>query len=386
MRRNQATPARGPHLRRLCLVISTLGAGGAERVLSTLANRWAAAGNFVTLVTLSDDNDDFYRLDERIERVALGVMQPTRRTHEAVFQNLRRVRALREAIRTSRPDVVISFMNTVNVLTLMATIGLGVPTIVSERVDPRAHPIGRAWSLLRTHWYSRAYAVVVQTRSVAECMSEAMRIRRCEVIPNPLAPALTSLEGRVTAQPRGTMSRTIVAMGRLVEQKGFDLLIEAFASTRPHESGWRLVIIGDGPQHTVLGSIATKLGVDDIVEFAGRIGRPEVVLRTAQIFALSSRYEGFPNALLEAMALGVACVATDCRSGPADIIRHGVDGLLVPSEDVAALAAAIKSLMDDDVLRAELATRAIEVRERFSVDRIAAQWDALFVDAAGAPA
>lgn len=386
MRRNQATPARGPHLRRLCLVISTLGAGGAERVLSTLANRWAAAGNFVTLVTLSDDNDDFYRLDERIERVALGVMQPTRRTHEAVFQNLRRVRALREAIRASRPDVVISFMNTVNVLTLMATIGLGVPTIVSERVDPRAHPIGRAWSLLRTHWYSRAYAVVVQTRSVAGCMSEAMRIRRCEVIPNPLAPALTSLEGRVTARPRGTMSRTIVAMGRLVEQKGFDLLIEAFASTRPHESGWRLVIIGDGPQRTVLGSIATKLGVDDIVEFAGRIGRPEVVLRTAQIFALSSRYEGFPNALLEAMALGVACVATDCRSGPADIIRHGVDGLLVPSEDVAALAAAIKSLMDDDVLRAELATRAIEVRERFSVDRIAAQWDALFVDAAGAPA
>ncbi|MCD6732476.1 MAG: glycosyltransferase family 4 protein [Burkholderiaceae bacterium] len=385
MRRDQANPADGARLRRLCLVISTLGAGGAERVLSTLANWWAAAGHSITLVTLSDGSDDFYWLDERIERIALGVMRPARRPHEAVFQNLRRICALREAINATRPDVVVSFISTVNVLTLIATMGLGVPTIVSERVDPRTHAIGRAWSLLRNHWYSRAYAVVVQTRSVAECISEAMRLNRCVVIPNPLAPPLLALDGEISAQPLGTMSPTIAAMGRLVDQKGFDLLIEAFALTRPRESGWRLVIIGDGPRRKALEAVARKLGVDDIVEFAGRVHRPETVLRTAKIFVMSSRYEGFPNALLEAMALGIACVATDCRSGPADIVRHGIDGLLVPSENVAALATTIRSLMDDDILRTGLAMRAREVRARFSVDRIAAQWDALLVDAAGAP-
>lgn len=385
MRRDQANPAHGARLRRLCLVISTLGAGGAERVLTTLANWWVATGHVVTLVTLSDGSDDFYRLDARIERVALGVMRPARRPDEAVVQNLRRIRSLREAISASRPDVVISFMNTVNVLTLLATIGLGVPTIVSERTDPRTHPIGRAWSFLRTHSYSRAYAVVVQTRSVAEHMAGAMRLRRCVVIANPLAP-LSAQDGKTAAQTKHAALRTVMAMGRLSEEKGFDLLIEAFALTRPRESGWRLVIIGDGPQRKALEVIARRLGVDDIVEFAGRIRRPEVVLSTAEIFVLSSRYEGFPNALLEAMALGIACVATDCHSGPADIIRHGLDGLLVPSESVAALATAIKSLIDDDVLRAGLALHAREVRERFSVDRIAAQWDALLVDAAGAPA
>src|SRR5690606_14960298 len=131
MRRGQASPVSGRRLRRLCLVISTLGAGGAERVLSTLANRWAAEGHSVTLVTLSGAGDDFYRLDDSIERVGLDVIGVSRRPRDAVIQNLRRIRKLREAIVASRPDVVVSFMNTVNVLTLLAATRLGVPTIVS---------------------------------------------------------------------------------------------------------------------------------------------------------------------------------------------------------------------------------------------------------------
>jgi len=381
MRRDQANPADGARLRRLCLVISTLGAGGAERVLSTLANWWAAAGHSITLVTLSDGSDDFYWLDERIERIALGVMQPTRQPHEAVFRNLRRIRALRKAIVASRADVVISFIDTVNVLTLLATRRLGILTIVSERVDPRAHPIGWAWTLLRGLTYTGAYAVVVQTRSVAEWMMESMRLRRCVVITNPLSLTLSMQHEPVTACDEAGRRHVLMAMGRLVEQKGFDLLLDAFASAGARESGWRLVVIGDGPQREALQERARTLGVSDIVEFAGRVDQPEPLLRTAGIFVLSSRYEGFPNALLEAMAVGTACVAFDCRSGPSDIIRNGVDGVLVPPEDVAALTAAIKALMRDDVARARLAARAKEVRERFSIERIATQWGALIEDA-----
>jgi glycosyltransferase involved in cell wall biosynthesis len=382
MRRDQASPVSGRRLRRLCLVISTLGAGGAERVLSTLANRWAAEGHSVTLVTLSGAGDDFYRLDGSIERVGLGVTGVSRRPRDAVIQNIRRIRALREAIAASRPDVVVSFLNTVNVLTLMATARLGVPTIVSERIDPRAHAVGRAWSLLRAHAYSRAFAVVAQTRPVAEWMSGTMRLRRCVVIPNPISPALLTRVDEDRECAKGT-PRVVMAMGRLVEQKGFDLLIEAFASGGPREYGWRLVIIGDGPGRGTLEKLAVTAGVRDIVEFAGRVDRPEALLGTADMFVLSSRYEGFPNALLEAMAFGIACVAFDCRSGPADIIRDGVDGVLVPPENVAALSAAMRALMGDDVARARLGSVALEVRQRFSVDRVGAQWDALIDDAAG---
>jgi len=384
MRRDQASPVSGRRLRRLCLVISTLGAGGAERVLSTLANRWAAEGHSVTLVTLSGAGDDFYRLDDSIERVGLGVTGVSRRPRDAVIQNLRRIRALREAIVTSRPDVVVSFMNTVNVLTLMATTRLGVPTIVSERIDPRAHPVGRAWSLLRAHVYSRAFAVVAQTRPVAEWMSGTMRLQRCIVIPNPLSPALLTRIDEVGERAKGAPRIAMaMAMGRLVEQKGFDLLIEAFASAGPREYGWRLVIIGDGPQRGALEKLAVTTGVRDIVDFVGRADRPEALLAIADMFVLSSRYEGFPNALLEAMALGIACVAFDCRSGPADIIRDGVDGVLAPPENVAALSAAIRALMRDDAARARFGSRALEVRQRFSVDLVGAQWDALIDDAVG---
>jgi len=382
MRRGQASPVSGRRLRRLCLVISTLGAGGAERVLSTLANRWAAEGHSVTLVTLSGAGDDFYRLDDSIERVGLDVIGVSRRPRDAVIQNLRRIRKLREAIVASRPDVVVSFMNTVNVLTLLAATRLGVPTIVSERIDPRAHPVGRAWSLLRAHAYSRAFAVVAQTRPVAEWMSRTMRLRRCVVIPNPISPALFTRIDDLGKRAKGT-PRVAMAMGRLVEQKGFDLLIEAFASAGPRDYGWRLVIIGDGPGRKALENLAVTAGVRDIVEFTGRVDRPEALLGTADMFVLSSRYEGFPNALVEAMALGIACVAFDCRSGPADIIRDGVDGVLVPPENVAALSAAMRALMGDDVARARLGSGALEIRQRFSVDRVGAQWDALIDDAAG---
>lgn len=369
-------------LKRICLVTSALGAGGAERVLSTLANWWAAQGHLVTLVTLSDDRDDFYSLDDRIERIALGVTSPSRRPHEAVFQNLRRIRALRQAIVTSQPDVVISFIDTVNVLTVIATRWLGVLTIVSERVDPRAHPIGRPWTVLRTLAYARACAVVVQTRSVAEWMMQAMHLRRCVVIPNPLSPALAKQHEAVTVCNEEGPGRVLMAMGRLVEQKGFDLLLDAFASAGGRKSGWRLVIIGEGPQREALQERARALGISDVVEFAGRIDRPDALLKTADIFVLPSRYEGFPNALLEAMSLGVACVAFDCRSGPADIIRDGMDGVLVPPEDVRALSTTIEALMRDDYERLRLAARAREVRERFSIERIATQWDALIDDAA----
>jgi glycosyltransferase involved in cell wall biosynthesis len=169
----------------------------------------------------------------------------------------------------------------------------------------------------------------------------------------------------------------IVGVGRLSREKGFDLLIRAFACIAPWYPDWSLQILGEGPQRAELEDLADSLGVRDNVHLPGWVERPEPALLDAGVFALPSRYEGFPNALLEAMACGLPCVAAACDSGPAEIIRDGVDGLLVPPENVDAMADALKQLVSDDAQRMRLGRRAVEVTSRFSRDAFFTQWDAV---------
>lgn len=371
---------------RVTLVIGSLGAGGAERVISIMANWWATHGHHVTLVTLDAPGQEFFRLDARIARVGLGLMKDSGGTWEALQNNAARIRALGAVIAASQSDAVISFTDTVNVLTLLATARLGVPVIVSERVDPRRHGIGTAWSKLRQWTYARASAVVVQSEGVADWMRRTMRLDRCEVIPNPVPPLDEQCDS-VVGPPSGLArtehdGRVAMAMGRLVEQKGFDLLLQAFSRVAAGNPAWRLVIVGDGPARSPLCALAAELGVSDRVSFSGRVHNPQAWLHIADLFVLSSRYEGFPNALLEAMACGVACVSFDCQSGPADIIRPEINGLLVPPEDISALANALDRLMKSDAERSRLASRAQDVLERFGVDRVMGAWDELIATSA----
>lgn len=166
-------------------------------------------------------------------------------------------------------------------------------------------------------------------------------------------------------------------MGRLDRQKGFDLLIEAFSRIAAKHPDWSVHILGDGSERAALEALIESKHLAGRVVLRGWVDDPVAELRAAELFVLSSRFEGFPNALLEAMACGLPAVACDCPGGPAEIIRAGTDGLLVPPEDTAALAAALEQLMSDDELRARLAGRASEVKRRFSVERFFEQWEAV---------
>jgi len=368
-------------MRRITLVIHALGGGGAERVLAGMANHWVSEGHSVTLVTLDDGAEDAYDVDARVQRVALGVMRDSSHGVAAVGNNLGRLRSLRRALRRARPDFVIAFTDQICVLTLLATLGWRVPVIISERADPRRHPLGRAWRWLRACSYRRCWAAVAQTDSVGDWLRPLVRGRPVYVIPNavPLPAEDERQRANELRERRPTGEHTIVAAGRLEHQKGFDLLVDAFAQLpAASRAAWRLVIFGEGSQRVTLTDQIERRGLRDRVRLPGWTDKLGVELAAADLLVLPSRYEGFPNVLLEAMARGLPVVASDAPCGPAEIVRDGIDGLLVPKEDAAELARAIAQLIDNEPLRARMGERAVEVVSRYSKAEYFRRWAAVF--------
>ena len=357
---------------RVTLVISSLYSGGAERVMSIMANYWAKRRDDVTLITIDSLENQFYELDACIQRVALDLRKTSPTFLAAVNNNFIRLKRLREAIKRSEPEVVISFIDRTNVLALVSTRGLSAPVVVSEHIDPRQLPPGGVWNSLRRWTYRWASAVVVLTSELKDVAAEFLPPNKIHVIPNPALPIKSSAQ---SAAPLEWPSPFLVAMGRLKPQKGFDLLLEAFA--RCKNKTWPLVILGDGPERERLASLSMSLGLDSRVYFPGRISDPASILSQAGIFVLSSRFEGFPMAILESMSCGLPVISFDCPTGPGDIISDGIDGVLVKNGDIPALAAAMDLLMEDENLRLVMGKRAKDVVDKFSIEKVMGQWDGL---------
>ena len=363
--------SRGERLR-LTLVANNLQQGGAERILTRMADYWSERGHAITLITLDSEAPDFYAV--RAQRVPLRLTWTSSGLPAGLLSNARRIRAIRAALSSSRPDVIISFLDVVNLLVLVSSRGLGVPVVVSERNDPTAHDeLDRLRKLLRPILYRGAAAVVVQTDAVAEWARGFLPASRVFRIPNPVYPPSAAPDGDFVPQARPV----VTGLGRLHEQKGFDLLMRAFAACTAHRPGWHLAVLGEGSQRDRLERLAVELGIRERLAMPGTVRHPVAALQHSDLFVLSSRYEGFPNALLEAMSCGLPVISFDCPSGPSEIVRQGVDGLLVPREDWRALAEAMGSLMDDAAERRRLGRRALDVKDRFAIDAVMAMWNSV---------
>lgn len=359
---------------RLSLVIHGMSAGGAERVMNVLADGWAARGDAVTLITLDTVASDFYHCDPRVKRIGLDVKAESAGAASALMNNFGRVRALRRALRASRPQVIISFTDRTNVLAILAGSGLGAPVIACEHIDPFRHNIGPLWGGLRRLTYPRAGAVVGVTKAAEDYVRRFVHDRPVLTLPNPIEPPPPPAD-LPRLWPEGP---ALIGMGRLDPQKNFPLLIRAFARVAGPHPDWRLVILGEGPLRPELTALAAGLGLQDRVHLVGRVADPFTHLRRADVFVMSSDYEGFPMSLLEAMSCGLAVVATDCCTGMREIVRPGVDGLLTPVGDADALAAVLNGLMRNPGRRAELAAAAPQVCGRFGLARVLGLWDELF--------
>jgi glycosyltransferase involved in cell wall biosynthesis len=367
-------------LMRLLFFIHSLSGGGAERVTANLANHWAAKGWDITIVTLTPPSLDFYELHPKVGRIALELTGETRNVLAGLWKNLHRVRALRQVLRQVQPDIALALMSTANVILALATRGLAqVCAIGSERIHPPQLPLGAHWGALRRSTYGQLAAVVALTQESAEWLRMHTRAQQVAIIPNMALWPLAVQAPRLIPETICVADRHILlAVGRLDKQKGFDWLIEAFAVLARKHYNWILVILGEGPERRALDTQVQAARLDGRIFLPGRAGNVREWYERADLYVMSSGFEGFPNTLAEAMAHGLPAVSFDCDTGPRDIIRPEVDGLLVPPGNVDALAAALDRLMGDAALRAQFAARAVEARARFSMERITGMWEELF--------
>lgn len=365
---------------RLLIYIHSLENGGAERVVANLANYWASIGWELTVVTVASRATDFYAVDPAVERVCLDLAHSRPSLLAGVVRTVRRARALRRVLQRVRPDIAVSAMHTANVVLAAAARGMpGLCTFGSEHNFPPKAPMGILWETMRRHAYARLTAVVALTNECAQWLAAHTFARAVVVIPNAVAwplPANAPLVDPRTSCAPGR--RILLGVGRLSAEKNFSTLVATFAGLASRHPGWDLVILGEGPERAGLEAQVREAGLQRRVFLPGSVGNPGAWYAQASLYAMTSHFEGFPNTLVEAMAYGLPATSFDCDTGPRDIIRHGVDGMLVPAGDARQLEAALDSLMGDDMLRGAFSARALQARERFSMAKISGMWEALF--------
>lgn len=364
--------------RKILFLVSSMHAGGAERVAANLSSAWASAGYGVTLlVTYSGRGDCFYPLPPAVDLRFLA--DEVDGSTASPFSYVLRLHAIRRLVLQVRPDFVVSFLTNVNVAAALATFGLRVPVILCEHTYPPQWPVSSVWRNLRRLTYPLASQVTMLTSEGLDWLKREIPRARGLVMPNPVPFPLPVNSPELAPDVIVPAERKLLlAVGRMSEEKGFAGLIQAFALLAERLFDWDLVILGDGPLRPVLREQIQATGLDGRVSMPGRVGNVGVWYERADLYVLSSRVEGFPSTLGEAMAHGCAAVSFDCDTGPRDLIRHEIDGLLVPPGDFAALADALGRLMLDETERGQMGARAIEVRSRYSTDRVLEMWDELF--------
>ena len=349
---------------RFLFVTRSLTGGGAERVISILSNNLVLMGHEAHIVLCGRSDHDYTVAPE----VALHLLPGRRSTYR---QKLSRITEIRRVLRKTRPDFVFSFVDNLVYATFLATRGLRTTYISAVRNNPDAESANGIERWIKLLVNRLADAVFLQTSDQAAFYPHSVQ-RKSFVVPNPVSHAFSQAE-----PVRVERIERIVTLGRLENQKNHRLLIDAFAKARTQNPSLRLTIYGEGRLRRELEAQASACGAADVIDMPGRRDDVADVLKEKDLFILSSDYEGFPNALIEAMCVGLPCIATDCPTGPRELLEGG-RGILTPPGDACALADAILRMVEHPRKAAEMGARARahvlknyserEIAERFAAE------------------
>ncbi len=349
-------------MKKILFVNSTLTAGGSERVMTLLANEFSKRDYDVSMVLLYKNENDTYKLSDYVKLKRFNCEHRIK-----LVEKIKLVLELRKEIIANNYDYIVSFMQSINIITILATLGLNKKVIVSERCNPKTQR-GLIKKVLEKVLYRKSGYLVVQTEQVKEMFDKKIQ-EKSVVIPNPV-------DEDIPSAFEGIREKRIVAVGRLTKQKNFSMLIKTFQLFSNMHPDYFLEIYGQGPLKNELEELANTLGINDKVLFKGYVSNVREKMRAASLYISTSNYEGISNSMIEALAMGIPTICTDCPVGGAALmIKNNYNGVLIPVGDQDALLIAMNKIINDPNFMNKISSNALKIKQEYSIKKIADRWE-----------
>jgi glycosyltransferase involved in cell wall biosynthesis len=338
----------------ICFICGGLAGGGQERALTNLTNEFAEKGNDITIICLFK-TEVFFEIHPSII-----IIWPTldREKSNKFIYALKLIPYIRKNIIKINPDTIVSFGDWFNAYSILATRFLNKKVFITNRMGPNLY-LGRFLEFFNKLTYKKATAMIVQTNTAKGIIQKKYGLKDIRVIPNAVRPV--DLKSRLR-------ENVIVTVGRLSKEKGHSVLLEAFS--RLKDNSWRLEIIGDGPEMNNLQKMVSAFGLNGKVTFHGHKKEFKDILSKASLFVLPSFYEGFPNALVEAMSVPITSISSDCIAGPSEIIEHGKNGFLFETGNVDSLTKILNDLTNNISAIKEIEIESFKIRDKYNFKQI----------------
>jgi glycosyltransferase involved in cell wall biosynthesis len=346
----------------IAFYIGSLARGGAEHVMVNLAAYFKSQGYKVYLVTKLIDEPE-YEVPEGVDRIVADITKEEE--SDSRIANLKnRVKKLKNIWREIKPDIIVSFIRKNNLMAVASSRGLNIPVVVSIRSNPARELEGRFFKPLSFFMFRFVSGIIMQTTAGVEFLPGYLK-KKAIVMPNSID---GSFVGDICEKER---KLEIVLVGRIDKNKNQKMVLKVFDKIKDEYPNWNLHLYGDGESKEELQNEYR----DDRIVFHGQVSGVKDYIKDSSIFVLPSKQEGMPNALIEAMALGLACISTDCPcGGPADLIKHDENGILIPVDDEKELEKQLVRLMNDANLRELLGKEATKISKMLSPDIVNAKW------------
>lgn len=349
----------------LLFINSSLSGGGSERVMTLLANQFSEMDYNVTMLLVRKTKRDTYSISNKISIIRFNYLLKNK-----IYKLIKRIFLIRKYIKYTQADCVISFMSDINLCTLIAGIGLKRHILVSERANPAKSGRSKFQVFLEKKLYPKAHKVILQTEDVKKQFIEEIQLKSV-VIPNPV-------NANIPKQYLYEREKRIVAAGRLTEQKNFSMLINSFNKFYKKYPEYCLEIYGEGPLYNELKQQICDLKLEKKARLMGFSNDVNEKMKKAEMFISTSDYEGISNSMIEALAMGIPTICTDCPVGGAKMmIKNNENGILIPVGDEVALYNAMEEIVQDKEFSRKISSNAVKIREEYSIERIANKWEAI---------